>query len=198
MFWTVLAPLVYILIKDKRFSWILFLSQAIYILYMGNNIFHSRFIYILFTWGGYVGYHFPQLDEKIASFQGRKRGIVLVLSGMFYLGIRLVYMNLSGMGFLVWCYAIRAVALIVCLMNLPELAFGKKTGYRFSFWLFAIHYYLDGEVGSLMISRMLSVAGQICAWVTVCCIGVGLGYLVELFWPKVFNIFVGKRKANDS
>lgn len=197
MFWTVLSPLIYILIKDKRFSWLLFLSQAIYILYMGNNILHSRFIYILFTWGGYIGYHFPHLAEKITNFKGRKREIVLVLSGIFYFGIRLVYMNFSGMGLLVWCYAIRATVLIVFLMNLPEFVLGKKTGYRFSFWLFSIHYYLDGVIGYWMTSHMMPVAGQICAWLTVCSIGLSTGFLVELLSPKIFNILVGKRKVGE-
>lgn len=195
MFWTVLSPLVYILIKDKRFSWILFLSQAIYIIYMGNNILHSRFIYILFTWGGYIGYHFPQLAEQLASFKGRKRGTILALSGMIYFGIRLVYMNFSGMGLLVWCYAIRAAVLILFLMNFPELALGKKSGYKFSFWLFSIHFYLDQRIGPLMISRMCPIVGQICTWIAVCCIGLGTGFLVELFLPQIFNIFTGRRKV---
>lgn len=55
MFWTVLAPALYILIKDKRLIWILFLTQIAYLIYKGPNILHSRFIYILYTWGGASG-----------------------------------------------------------------------------------------------------------------------------------------------
>lgn len=52
IFWTVLAPLLFAIYEDKRLLIVLLLSQIIYFIYKGPEILTSRYIYILYTWGG--------------------------------------------------------------------------------------------------------------------------------------------------
>lgn len=44
----------------------------------------------------------------------------------------------------------------------------------------------------------MPVTVQICAWLIVCSFGLAIGFLIESFSPKLFNILVGKRKASGS
>lgn len=120
-----LAPVLYILIKDKKLIWILFIVQAVYLIYKGPDILHSRFIYILYTW------------------------------------------------------------------------VGAKTQYAYSFWLFAIHFYLDIIVGRYLSSRLPVLISQISSWVIVVCVGLASGVLVHRFLPYFFMVFAGKRKKRE-
>lgn len=50
----------------------------------------------------------------------------------------MVYVDI-GMHIKVWIYAIRAILLVIGCFNVPELVIGKKTNFKFSFWVFAVH-----------------------------------------------------------
>lgn len=67
MFWTLFAPILYFVYKDKRVLTLLFLSQGLYLLYKGEAIYHSRFIYILYTWGGILGITILTYGRELSS-----------------------------------------------------------------------------------------------------------------------------------
>lgn len=74
---------------------------------------------------------------------------------------------------------------------------GAKTQYAYSFWLFAIHFYLDIIVGRYLSSRLPVLISQISSWVIVVCVGLASGVLVHRFLPYFFMVFAGKRKKRE-
>lgn len=56
IFWTVLAPVLYASYKNKCLLFVLCGIECAYIYCMGSDILHSRFIYIVYTWGGNNGH----------------------------------------------------------------------------------------------------------------------------------------------
>ena len=96
----------------------------------------------------------------------------------------------------VWLYAFRAVALIVGTIHLPALKIGKYTQFKYSFWLFAVHYWLD-EYLSGYVYRFFSIAPiyQVITWCIVVAIGLCVGIVLNKILPKVFNVLTGSRAA---
>ncbi len=198
IFWTALAPLLFITYKDKRLLAVLLLSQVIYCVYKGSNILASRHTYILYTWGGLVGTIFPNLFNKWGVFDKKKRKITFYICLIIYIVIRLPYNNITNNGILVWCYAARSIFLLLALMNAPFEYVGIKTGYAFSFWTFAIHYYLDAIISDYIFKWVPIPIAQILSWVIVFSLAIASGMILKYVSPKLFLILTGNRCNNNS
>ena len=199
MFWTVLSPVLYLAYRDKRALILLGLSQALYLLYMGNDVLHSRFIYILYTWGGLLGSRVPDLLDRICSWDRNKKIIVSSVSWTVYFGLYLLYAGRNfPMGIQVWLYGLRAVAFLLGAINLPLLKIGQITKYRYSFWLFAVHFWLDSYVSASLgsVFAFNAVLGQLVTWCIVVMVGLGTGILMNKWFIKAFNILTGNRAVS--
>lgn len=194
MFWTVLSPILYLLYNKKEGRLVLLLLSGAYLFYKGDLILHSRFIYILYTWAGMIGFCYPDLLNEFC-FEGKKRRTVIYIALTIYLGIYFIYcVQPLGMGVKVWLYAIRAVALLITLFNFPFAKIGVATNYKYSFWIYAVHYWLDNSLGGI-ISAYISNAHiyQIVTWGTVTAIGLTIGIIVSHTLSKVFKLLTGSR-----
>lgn len=88
-------------------------------------------------------------------------------------------MNMEGMNVLVWCYALRAVILIVFLMSLPIAWVGAKTQFAY------------------LSSRLPVLISQFSSWDVVVCVGLASGVFIHRFMPYLFMGFTGKRKKRE-
>lgn len=164
MFWTVFVPVLYLAYKDKRILTLLFLSQGLYLIHKGGAIQHSRFIYILYTWGGYIGYNYSDLWEKIEELSEKKKNTIGVCAFTSYMILGILTSLDMEMQIKVWIYVIRAIFLIIGSFVLPEIIIGRRTGYRFSFWIFAIHYWLDVYVSAFISKYVGGIFYQLTTW----------------------------------
>lgn len=197
MFWTLLAPVLYFAYNDKRLLIVLILAQIVYLIYKGDTIYHSRFIYLLYTWGGFIGIKnidFAEYYRRIG-----KHMKVLILAAVILCFIALGYLTMLptiGMEYKVWLYAVRAISLIFIALNLPLLFVGKHTNYRFSFWIFASHYWLDSLVSGIIVKLQLNVLlYQIVTWIVVFTIAISTGLLLDKISPIIFRILTGNRDS---
>lgn len=202
MFWAALSPILYILYKHKGGMVILFTVSVAYLIYKGNNVLHSRFIYMLYVWAGAVGFYFPNLMSKLV-FVGEQKLKKIVLTTLFlltYLGMYFIYCDKPiGMGVKVWLYGLRALFLLIALLNLPLEKIGKMTGFKYSFWIFAVHYWLDSFI-EMYVSRLVynSLLYQLITWVIVVMIGMVTGVFFEKNVPVLFKVLSGNRVYNDA
>lgn len=196
IFWTLTAPLLYTFIKDIRLLLVLLSLQLLYFCFKGSEILTSRYIYVLYTWGGIVGVYFPGLPEKITTIETKRKRIVSILFISAYILIRFVYNDVTENGVLVWCYGVRSLCLIIGLMCATPEIIGNKTNYRYMFWLFAVHYWMD-SVLTQMISRLLGgvLVVQIIVWLSVVLLSMCMGYLVSRVFPGIFKFLVGNRNT---
>lgn len=197
MFWAVLAPLLYFVYKDKRLLVLLFLVQVAYLMYKGNDILHSRFIYMIYTWSGLLGYYYPEMLSKIESLAGLRKGIIGGGAWILYVSIYWVYTNFEiEQRFLWWIIAVRAISLLVGAMCLPPLKIGSKTNYNYSFWVFAAHYWLDVRISPIIYQLIpITPVYQLITWILVVAIGLGSGMIVNRFIPTAFNLLNGNRNS---
>lgn len=195
MFWTLFAPILYFAYKDKRVLTLLFFSQVLYLMYKGEAIYYSRFIYILYTWGGYIGYNYFNLCERIEQWSSRSKKIIgsSAFAGYLLLGGVLAYYVDMGMHIKIWICAIRAVLLIIGCFNLPELIIGKKTNYKFSFWIFAVHYWLDTYISAFVYNYVDGIAYQFITWGVVFLLALASGAALNKVWHKGFELMTGNR-----
>lgn len=195
MFWTVLSPILYVAYRNKMCLCILLSSQIAYMLYKGDSIYHSRYIYMLFTWAGLLGWHFPNLIEKVSSWTPKKKTIVSASAAAVYFSIYWIYATLKpGMGLQVWLYGIRAIALILAAINLPILKIGVITPIRFSFWVFAIHFWCDAYLSNAVFSMIkIPIAYQLVTWSAVMAFSLISGALISKITPSLFSTLTGRR-----
>ena len=198
LFWTALAPLLFIAYKDKRFLIVLLLSQLIYFIYKGSNILTSRHLSPLGGGGGGIGSRFPDFWAKIGHFDGKKRKVIFYVFLIAYITIRLLYNNIDNNGILVWCYSVRAFFLLLALMNAPLEYIGIKTNYAFSFWIFATHYYMDAVISDY-VSRLVPIpAVQLVSWIIVFVITLMSGMILKCTFPRFFSILTGNRTDKNN
>lgn len=197
MFWTVLSPILFFLYRKKVGIVILLLLSVLYLIYKGNNVLHSRFIYIIYLWSGVAAFYFPDLVDKIC-FLGRKRKIICVCALILYLGIYYIYSNpnqMISMGIKVWLYCLRAVFLLVGLLNMPVLKLGSLTKFRYSFWIFAVHYWLDAYFGAYIFRYVSNIfIYQFLTWISVIGIGGITGIILNYMIPPLFKLLSGNRE----
>ena len=165
---------------------------------MGDGILNSRFIYIIYLWSGFLGVCKPRLLECIIQWPKKRKICLSVFSIVVYGVVYLFYFQVKpSMGLQVWLCGIRAVALLLVCLNLPLMKIGNITGYKYSFWLFAVHYHMDGYVSRIVFGRGFSpLIGQLIVWIFVVCLGVLTGMIVFKFLPKAFSVLVGSRSIN--
>lgn len=195
MFWTILSPVLYILYKHKVGVAILFAISLAYLIYKGNNVLHSRFIYILFVWAGVIGFYFPDLIYKIIINERRKKIVLTTLFMLTYLGMYFIYCDKPiGMGIKVWLYGLRALVLLMLLVNMPLAKIGSMTEFKYSFWVFAVHYWLDVYIGAI-VARVVSNSHvyQVFTWLIVATIGLITGIIVDKKIPVLFRLLSGNR-----
>lgn len=193
IFWTALAPILYYAYKDKRAFGVLLILQLIYLIYKGETVLYSRYIYILYTWGGAIGFLEPDLLTKIG--QWKHKSLISSIAAISYLILGIVITKIDiGMQFKVWIWGIKGVLLIIATINLPLLKIGNYTDYRYSFWVFAVHYWLDYAV-SLRINMfgLNALLYQVLTWSIVVMLGLSGGIILEKICPKCFNMFTGNR-----
>lgn len=194
IFWTAFSPVLYLAYKDKRILVLLLLSQFIYLIYKGDEIFHSRFIYMIYTWGGYLGYTRPDMWNKLTSLEGKKKGAMGFLALFLYLLLCVVIAFVDiPMSIRVWLYAIKGGALILFVINLPPFRIGRITNYKYSFWIFAVHYWLDHYVGIYIGKYIYGIIGSGIVWLLVFIMALSSGMLLNRFCPCVFNVLNGSR-----
>ena len=195
MFWTLLSPILFIIYRKKIGVAILFLVTISYLFYKGNGILHSRFIYIIYLWAGVVGFYYPNVLKKAGIENKRKRMLVATFFLFAYLGIYYFYCdNQVSMGIKVWFYGIRALFLLVALINFPMGRIGLITGFKYSFWIFAVHYWLDCYIGATMIKLVNNLyVYQILTWLVVVIIGLTTGAFFDKRIPVMFRILSGNR-----
>lgn len=193
IFWTAFSPVLYFAYKDKRILVLLILSQFIYLIYKGDEIYHSRFIYMIYTWGGYLGYTRPDMWNKLASLEGKKKAVNFLALFLYLLLCVVIAFVEIPMSIRVWLYAIKGMVLILTVINLPPLKIGMITKYKYSFWIFAVHYWFDHYVGIYISKYIYGIIGSGIVWLLVFIIALLSGLLLSRFCPMAFNILIGRR-----
>ena len=195
IFWAVFAPILYYAYKDKRGLAVLLIAECIYIVFTGNGILNSRFIYIVYTWGGLIGVYLPNLLDWVEKTKQKERAIIGTIMLILYIAIGLFELQYKhlGMAILVWLYLIRAITLIIWGICAPLLPLGKITKYKYTFWIFACHYWLDVWVGKKVIMLIDDVFYQLVTWLIVVILGIVTAFLTSRFLPKVYAYVTGNR-----
>lgn len=195
MFWTVLAPVLFWVYKQKHGLIVLVLISISYVIYKGDTILHSRFIYMIYVWAGYAGFHHQDICEKVFVHTEKKRIIYATMAFIAYIIIYCLYYERNpGMRFQVWLYMLRAVFLLIVLLNLPLERVGLRCKFKYSFWLFAVHYWLDVYIGGAVAKKLLNPhLYQTCTWVIVVSVGLTTGVLLNKMTPVVFQVLTGDR-----
>ena len=192
IFWTVFAPVLYAAYKDRRVFVLLLLSQLIYLIYKGEGIYHSRFIYMIYTWGGHLGYSRPDIWNRIIDLKG-KRILSLGTVTLYFTCCFFIAAVDIGMQIKVWVYALKAVLFIIFTINLPFWGIGKMTILKYSFWIFAVHYWLDHFV-SILVGRYINgVIYQLATWLLVFVIALLSGKFINKVCPNIFRVLNGDR-----
>ena len=104
----------------------------------------------------------------------------------------MVYVDI-GMYIKVWIYAIRAILLVIGCFNVPELVIGKKTNFKFSFWVFAVHYLLDTYVSAFVRNYVDGIVYQFITWGEVLFLALVSGAILDKVWHKGFALMTGNR-----
>ena len=194
MFWAVFSPILYFCYKDKRFLTIMLISQLVYIIVMGENILHSRFVYIVYTWGGYLGYKRYNILSYITELNKKKKTILLMVSGSIFLLIKTAMHNYDfEINLRVWLYLVEAIALILFTANTPMLLFGKKTNYEYCFWIFAVHFWFDYYISIIVNEYVEGLLYQVVTFTTVLLLATVSGIIVKKVCPRMFKLLVGGR-----
>jgi len=193
MFWTILSPILWLLYRKKGGVIVLFVTTVAYLIYKGDNVLHSRFIYIIHLWSGLLGFYYPDFLDKIC-YEGKKRKRILCILIFLYLAIYFIYcFDSIGMGLKVWLYGIRGVFLLIVLLNIRFEKIGLLSGFRYSFWIFSVHFWLDSYVGSF-VRRFVSNPHlyQLLTWILVVFIGFVSGVIMYKKTPKIFKLLSGR------
>lgn len=194
MFWTVLSPVLFVLYNTMGGRVILFAISLVYLIYKGNNVLHSRYIYILFAWAGVIGFRFPNLINKICRL--KKKKIVMTTLLIAYLGMYFIYSDKAvGMGIKVWLYGLRGLLLLCLLINLPMAKIGSMTRFKYSFWVFAVHYWMDVYISAIAV-RLVSnpLEYQMLTWFVVVALSLIIGMIVDKKTPVLFRLLSGNRE----
>lgn len=155
----------------------------------------TRDLFIFYIPGGYIGYNYFNLCERIEQWSSRSKKIIgsSAFAGYLLLGGVLAYYVDMGMHIKIWICAIRAVLLIIGCFNLPELTIGKKTNYKFSFWIFAVHYWLDTYISAFVCNYVDGIAYQFITWRVVFLLALASGAALNKVWHKGFELMTGNR-----
>ena len=193
MFWTFFSPILYFMYRKKGGVALIFVLSCAYLVYKGDTVLHSRFIYLIYVWAGVIGYYFPNALEKLRIGSTPKL-TSLVVSFFAYIAMYFIYCNRSiGMGLQVWLYGVRAVFLLFLLVNLPLTKLGTMTGFKYSFWIFAMHYWLDVYVGFIVGSAISnSLVYQLITWLVVAGVGLIIGIIIDKRFPVIFKTLSGR------
>ena len=142
--------------------------------------------------GGGTGVLHPTLLDKLSIWTKKQQAQIALcsLSIYFILGFIVAFNNFE-MHILVWIYAIRGLCLIFGAINMPLLPIGRKTGYRYSFWLFAVHFWLDGYVSGFVGKYLSGVVSQAIVWLVVVTVGLAFGMCIQKISPRLFRVFTG-------
>lgn len=195
IFWTVFSPILFLLFRDKKLLILLLLSQIGYYFYKGKNILDSRFIYILYTWGGVIGFYYPDLINKLQDMKKTYKKVLYFLALLIFILISFILFKFDfDMQIKTLLYAIKGAASIILIFNLPLLIIGKKTDFKYSFWIFATHFWLDYYIAyyvSIYIDNIFFY--QYITFVVVFTICLVSGIIVNKTIPKLYTLLVGNR-----
>lgn len=195
IFWTILSPVLLFCYKNKIGRIVFFILQIIYLIFQGESIYHSRFVYILYTWAGFIGYKKYDLFENINKWSKRNKVIMCMVFGGIFLFLSLCINSFEiSMQYKVWLYALKGLALIYVTYNLPDFFVGREIGYRYTFWIFAVHYWLDFYVGKFVAEYINNaLLYQALTFLLVILIGALSGVIFSMVCPQLFNLFTGDR-----
>lgn len=141
-----------------------------------------------------MGIFWHKLSNIVSRLKLRENGKkIAVVALLLYLGMRFAYVGVDNMQILVWCYFFRAVCLTVALLNMPIFA-PTRSLHIYSFWLFAVHFWLDAYVSKLILHLGTPIyCYQLLTWVTVVVIGIAGGKFVRQLLPGVYTVLTGAR-----
>lgn len=196
MFWTFFSPILYFLYKNKWGVVVLFALSSVYLIYKGDSVLHSRFIYMIYVWAGLFGFRFPNMLGNLCAEKRNRRILYAIISFTVYFGLYFIYCEGQlGMAIKVWLYAARALFLLIGLMNLPLMKIGSMTNFKYSFWLFAIHFWLDVYFSMFVARHVLnSYLYQFFTLSLVLIFGLSIGFVVNRKIPALFRLLTGNRE----
>lgn len=194
IFWMILSPILFYIFKSKILT-ILFLGiQMIFILYRGKSILYSELIYMIYIWGGVIGQKKPDLVNSIENLKQNQKLLISLISAFVFLALGIVttLQEIPTM-YLIWIVAFRSIALIFAIIFFPLLIVGSKSQYKYSFWVYAVHYWLDYTLASYIGRFTDGILYQFITWSSVIIISLSIGWLTNRFMPKLFKILTGNR-----
>lgn len=194
IFWTIFSPLLFYVFKNKKLLIFFLLAQVVYMAYMNTNILHSRFIYMIFIWGGVLGYwkrdFFDHIPQSI---------LWAICSAIIFLGIPFACDLTDNMLIKCWLWFFRMLSFIILAFNIKPLPRSVKTLVPVMFWTYAIHYHLDVQIVSKTFVLFTNpVIAHLVSYVCVLVIALGSGFGVKRILPKVFALLSGGRKAQTN
>lgn len=189
---TVLAPLLYKVYENVVLMMVMIGIELIYVFYKGDNIFHSYFCYILYTWGGLLGILKPNIFELIIKDNNKlfSRCILCVFL-YFSIGCILSFVEL-GMLLKVWLYALRAIVLILTVVLISHI-YQIKVNFLYTFWLFLVHYWLDCYIGFFVGRYCTGIIYQVVTFSCVMIVAIISGYILSNFSYKLYTLLTGAR-----
>lgn len=194
MFWSIFSPLLYFIYKKKIFILLLLLIQISFLIYKNTNILNSEFIYIIYTWGGIIGVYKPDLFEYINNWTKRKKITISIISFILYFTIGILMCFFSFNIFIkIWLYFFRGIFIILGTINLPLLIIGKKSNYKYTFWIFAVHYWFDAYIGNFISRYMTGIIYQFITFSLVLMLGIISGFIVYKIIPRGYKYLTGNR-----
>lgn len=193
MFWVVFSPVLYFCYNNKKLFLLLVIIQIIYLIIKGNTIYHSRVIYIEYTWAGFLGYMYPDLIEKYTNWKNENTKKVLgIISLSIYILSYLIYSKVTiSQAIIVWIYGLRAVTLLIAMFSLIKKQIQLE---KYAFWMFATHFWLDVYVMKYIFNLTHNpILYQLVTWIIVCAIGFISAFIFDKIMPTIYSLLVGKR-----
>lgn len=195
MFWVVFSPVLYFCYKNKKLFLLFVIIQIIYLILKGNTIYHSRVIYIEYTWAGFLGYMQPNLIEKYTNWKNEnaKKILGIISLGIYILSYLIYSKVIIPQAIIVWTYGLRAVVLLIAMFSLIKCK--KQTRLeKYAFWMFATHFWLDVHVMKYIFTLIHNpILYQLVTWAIVCIIGFISAFIFDKTMPTIYSILVGKR-----
>lgn len=193
IFWTALSPLLFLCYKYKPILMLLLVCQVIYMIVYKDSILHSRFIYMIYTWGGILGFY------KINVFNKIPKGTVWrTLAFGIYLATIAISNHINNMLGKCWIYCLMMLAFFVIIFNLKNKLCITDKLLPYAFWMYAIHFYLDLHIANKMFALINNpVVAQLSTYIIVLTFAITSGVLLKRIMPFLYKALTGNRVVNQ-
>lgn len=190
IFFSIVAPILYLVYTRKYLSIGCFGLSLFVIVLLRNSLRYSVYTYIAYIWGGFFAIYIRKIDTRqlLRLLFQVPLWLNIILFGVIYGLEWKLETNLLAL------YNLRLIRSLLFLLIMHKVNFKIKEHMKFSFWIYATHYYLDYIVMKLFASmQMNALCIQFVTFSVVLFISTTSGYLLKRYFNKAYCRLCGGR-----